>query len=64
LACGTGVTAVAIAAHHSNRTKASEVKLQVPGGNLSVSFKSDGDSYSDVWLKGPAVLVFKGEIAC
>ena len=64
LACGTGVTAVAIAAHNSNRTKASEVKLQVPGGNLSVSFKADGNNYSDVWLKGPAKLVFKGEIEC
>ncbi|WBL21696.1 diaminopimelate epimerase [Zunongwangia sp. HRR-M8] len=64
LACGTGVTAVAIAAFNSHRTQANEVKLKVPGGDLSVSFKADGENYTDVWLKGPAKLVFKGEIEC
>lgn len=64
LACGTGVTAVAIAAHYSNRTSANEVELQVPGGKLVVSFEANGKNYSNIWLKGPADLVFKGEIEC
>ncbi|WP_417886544.1 diaminopimelate epimerase [Zunongwangia sp.] len=64
LACGTGVTAVAIAAHYSNRTSANEITLNVPGGKLKVSFKVNGETYSNIWLTGPVDLVFKGEIEC
>lgn len=64
LSCGTGVTAVAIAASASNRTSGESVKLHTRGGELSVSFIKDGDGYSEVWLTGPATQVFKGEIVC
>lgn len=64
LSCGTGVTAVAIAANASERAFTDKIKLQTSGGELSVSFKKDGDAYSDVWLTGPARQVFKGEIEC
>ena len=64
LACGTGATAAAIAMHKTKETTLEKVKLQVLGGELEVSFKASDAGYKDVFLKGPAKLVFKGEIAC
>jgi diaminopimelate epimerase len=64
LSCGTGVTAVAVAAHYSGKTASSKVNLETPGGKLSVSFTPEGDKYTNVWLTGPAQQVFKGEITC
>ncbi|MCH4824171.1 diaminopimelate epimerase [Gramella lutea] len=64
LSCGTGVTAVAIASYESGKTTSENVKLLTPGGELSVTFKKTADGYSDIWLSGPAMLVFKGEIQC
>ncbi|MGI4884730.1 MAG: diaminopimelate epimerase [Janthinobacterium lividum] len=62
LSCGTGVTAVALAA--SQRGAASPVRLQTPGGLLEVAFQTQPDGgFADVWLSGPAVRVFGGEIA-
>ncbi len=62
LACGTGVTAVAIAANKTNKTDAESIKIEVTGGNLEVSFEKEGNAYTNVFLKGPAQLVFKGNI--
>lgn len=62
LSCGTGATAVAIAMHAINETKETLIKLNVQGGKLRVSFDVDNDTYKNVWLIGPAKLVFKGEI--
>jgi len=64
LSCGTGVTAVAIAMHARGKTKESEVVLNVEGGTLSVSFQKADNLYRNIWLQGPATLVFKGEIVC
>ncbi len=61
LSCGTGVTAVAIAMNASGTTRSNAVKLLTPGGELEVSFTKEGDRYTQVYLKGPAELVFKGE---
>ncbi|TYB77397.1 diaminopimelate epimerase [Bizionia gelidisalsuginis] len=62
LSCGTGVTAVALAMHKRNKTKATTITLQTEGGILQVSFKKQNDGYTDIWLKGPTQQVFKGEI--
>ncbi|MDG1039607.1 MAG: diaminopimelate epimerase [Polaribacter sp.] len=62
LACGTGVTAVAIAMHKINKTKANNIKLPVLGGELEVSFSVENEIYRNVFLKGPATFVFKGRI--
>jgi diaminopimelate epimerase len=62
LACGTGVTAVAIAMHKTNKTKSNSISLPVEGGNLEVSFDENKGVYTNVFLKGPAKFVFKGEI--
>ncbi|MFC2110443.1 diaminopimelate epimerase [Bacteroidota bacterium] len=60
LACGTGVTAVAIAMYEQNLTKAKKIKLFVEGGELEVSFEKENSQYKNVFLKGPAKFVFKG----
>ena len=61
LSCGTGVTAVALAA--SQRGATSPVRLQTMGGELAVSFETRPDGgFANVWLSGPAVRVFGGEV--
>ena len=62
LSCGTGVTAAALMSAHNDRGF-NEVKVQTPGGDLSVEFIKTGDhSFSEIRLCGPAELVFKGSI--
>lgn len=63
LSCGTGVTAVALAMHAVGETVSTRVTLHTPGGNLSVIFKENNQGYNDIWLTGPAKIVFKGEIS-
>jgi diaminopimelate epimerase len=59
--CGTGVTAVALAA--SRRGATSPVRLSTPGGELEVSFEQRAiGGFHNVWLSGPAVRVFSGEV--
>lgn len=62
--CGTGVTAAAIAYAIQNHVKG-EVTIQIKtkGGPLSVSLVRINDSdFKNIWLKGPAVAVFTGQI--
>ena len=61
LSCGTGVTAVALAA--SRRGAASPVRLLTPGGELRVEFAAHADgSFTDVYLIGPTARVFEGQV--
>lgn len=62
LSCGTGATAVAIAMKALGKTEATKVNLNVEGGKLEVSFTPFEGKYNDVFLKGPATFVFKGNI--
>lgn len=63
LACGTGVTAAAIAAYESQLIKKNTVNMETLGGLLIVRFqKNNQGSYNNIWLSGPAKFVFKGEI--
>ena len=62
LSCGTGVTAVAIAAFQTNQTTSTLVKLHTLGGILEISFQKEGVLYKNVFLKGDATFVFKGKI--
>lgn len=59
LACGTGVTAAAMAAHHWGLA-ASPVTVQAMGGRLEVSFTYRDGVYTDVWKTGPVQHVFEG----
>lgn len=63
LSCGTGATATAIAMHALDKTNANNIILDVEGGRLEVSFHKNSNGYSQVFLKGPATFVYKGEIA-
>ena len=56
LACGTGVCAVAVAARVHGYTD-SAVDIKVPGGILGVEW----DGVGEVFLSGPAKVVFTGE---
>jgi len=59
LSCGTGVTAAALAA--ASHQYVSPVTVQTLGGELSVEFKESHDgSFTDIFLIGPAKMVFEG----
>jgi diaminopimelate epimerase len=63
LACGTGVTAAAIAAslRRGAQVGTFEISVKARGGDLKVRFRANGDgTFSDVWLCGPAAQVFEG----
>lgn len=61
LSCGTGVTAAALAA--ANRGFTSPVRIQTKGGELQVEFKiGQGGTFSDIFLIGPAKMVFQGTV--
>ncbi len=64
LSCGTGVTASALAAASAGLANGkSESEIVVQGGDLKVKYKIQKEnSFTDVWLEGPATFVFKGEI--
>lgn len=62
LACGTGVTAAAIASA-AGKTGRMTIPVEAMGGMLEVSFeKTDAQHAIDIWLKGPAKMVFSGTI--
>jgi diaminopimelate epimerase len=62
LACGTGVTASAIVSVLSGHFDTIPVPVKARGGELSVSFKRDGNTISEIWLSGPATFVYSGEV--
>ena len=64
LACGTGVTAAAIAAHFAKKITGNKVAVQAIGGDLAVRFLLQNQVYTHIELVGPAKFVFKGEIEC
>lgn len=63
LACGTGATAAAIAAHLFSGTDRRRFTLHTCGGELVVDFEAaDNHRFTSVHLTGPARMVFGGEI--
>jgi diaminopimelate epimerase len=63
-ACGTGVTAVALAmAKHNHQTGKMNTSIKVLGGDLNIRFETDGKQFSNIFLEGPAMQVFFGEVA-
>ncbi len=62
MSCGTGVTASALMNAH-NEKGFNRVEVKTPGGHLSVEYnKIDDEHFDNIWLCGPAELVYKGEI--
>jgi len=62
LSCGTGVTAAAIVAACLIPGDREFYPIKTLGGDLRVSFRQTNLNFSDVWLEGPAMQVFRGEI--
>ena len=63
LACGTGVTAVALAAAIQSKFIGEHTQnILATGGNLKVSYKYDGYRFSKIFLEGDATFVFTGII--
>ncbi len=62
LSCGTGATAVAIALNELAELKQESITIETLGGALTVSLTKDQHHYSNIWLTGPVVSVFKGEL--
>ena len=62
-ACGTGVTAVALAKAFEAKTTGHFSKaIKVLGGDMQVAYDYDGQSFSNIFLSGPAEQVFTGQI--
>lgn len=66
LSCGTGATASALitALHQKFPSGNYEIKTKVEGGELNISyqFNQEQNLFTNIWLCGPASLVFKGQI--
>ncbi len=60
-ACGTGVTASALAFAHQQKLDRGVLAIRVLGGQLKVFFKKEKLSFEDIWLEGPAQFVFEGK---
>lgn len=59
-ACGTGACATVAAAVLSGRCEAGhEVAVDLPGGRLHIEVQAD---LQQVWMRGPAVEVYRGEL--
>lgn len=61
-ACGTGVTAVAMAMAQQKAPGHIQTPIEVLGGKLQVDFDYDGQKFTNVFLCGPAKKVFEGKI--
>lgn len=62
LSSGTGVTAVALALAKARNLK-SPVTVNTRGGQLAVSFdRRDEDTFTNVYMIGPAEMVFEGTV--
>jgi diaminopimelate epimerase len=60
--CGTGCVAAAVASGNNRPDGKHEFNVTTKGGDVLVSYMKSGNVYSDVYLTGPAVMVFKGNI--
>ena len=60
LSCGTGTVAAAISAVLKYDLNLSVLEIQTPGGQLSVHFQRNKDSFTEIWLEGPVEKVFAG----
>lgn len=58
LACGTGACAAAVAGVLTQASQ-TRVKVDLPGGELLITWEGPGQP---VWMEGPAVEVFRGEV--
>ncbi|MCB0640058.1 MAG: diaminopimelate epimerase [Phaeodactylibacter sp.] len=64
LACGTGITAAALAYSEMQQQGPGTYELPVKalGGQLSVRYTKTIQGFEDIWLCGPTAFVFKGTV--
>ncbi|MFA9390497.1 MAG: diaminopimelate epimerase [Prolixibacteraceae bacterium] len=62
LACGTGITAAALSAAYRNGKTDGKYFIKAKGGDLEVELVNTGGQFENIWLKGPAELVYEGHI--
>jgi len=60
LSCGTGSVASAVATTFNNDDGHYVYEINAKGGKLQVSFEKTNNTYSNIWLSGPAVKVYEG----
>jgi len=60
LACGTGAIASAVVAHKKGLIATTNVAVKMRGGTLTVGFDFEAGTYSNVFLQGPAEVVYRG----
>jgi diaminopimelate epimerase len=64
LSCGTGTTAAALSWAWHNRVEGlGKISVFTPGGQLTVTWMLGLHGFTDIWLSGPAKLVFEGDIS-
>jgi diaminopimelate epimerase len=61
LSCGTGVTAAAISAMARGKGQAA-LAVRTAGGTLGVTARMEGNSFTDVHLRGPVRKIFEGGV--
>ncbi|MDC0622524.1 diaminopimelate epimerase [Flavobacteriaceae bacterium] len=61
LSCGTGVIASALSAYEKGLVDTNRININTLGGELFVSFEFN-NIYKNIWLEGPAIEVYKGQI--
>lgn len=60
--CGTSVTAAALVCYH-NENGYNRVEVKTRGGRLSVEYDKINEHFENIWLIGPAIKVFEGDIS-
>ncbi len=62
LSCGTGTVAVALVVALLKKQHDGTVEILTRGGHLKVCFEKKEDTFTNIWLKGPAKCVFEGTL--
>ena len=62
LSCGTGVTASALITAFVNKDNTGVYSVRTSGGEFKIHFHQSDTAFTEVYLEGPAVCIFKGEI--
>lgn len=62
LACGTGCGSTAAVMTVLGKVTGQDVKISMPGGELSVTLTRAGDTITDIFLTGPTNIVCEGEL--
>ena len=60
--CGTGVVAASLAFAAKSGQILDHVNIQTPGGQLQVRFQPSGYGYHNIYLIGPAIQVYEGDV--